>query len=145
MRALLDVNVLIALLDPQSRAHLAAYEWLGANFADGWASCPLTENACLRILTNPAYASPAPAGVVLARLEETKSGGDHAFWPDDLSITDSSVFDWRKLRGPQQVTDIYLLALAFKNGGRLVTLDQRIQSDVITGIGPENLVTLGVV
>jgi toxin-antitoxin system PIN domain toxin len=143
MRSLLDVNVLIALLDPQNAGHSAAYIWLAANFSEGWASCPLTENACLRLLTNPryrgAYVSPA---VVLARMEETKRGGDHEFWPDDLSITDAAVFDWSRLQGHQQVTDIYLLALAVAHGGRLVTFDRRMQAEMVRGSRSEHLVTL---
>lgn len=79
MRDLLDVNVLIAVLDPQNSNHLAANERLDANSTNGWASCPLTENACLRLLTNPRYRSPASPGVVLARLEATKRGSNHAF------------------------------------------------------------------
>lgn len=76
------------------------------------------------------------------KLEETKNGGSHAFWPDNLSITDTRVFDHRRLRGHQQVTDVYLLALAVANGGRLVTFDQGIPRDAVRGCTPEHLVTL---
>ena len=143
MRALLDVNVLIASLDPQHANHSAAYEWLAANSSNGWASCPLTENACLRLLTNPRYrgAAVTPA-VVLTRLEETKRGSDHAFWPDSLSVTDTAVFDWHHLQGHQQVTDVYLLALAVAHGGRLVTFDQHIQPAMVKDCRPEHLVVL---
>lgn len=143
MRALLDVNVLVASLDPQNVFHAAAYEWMAVNFADGWASCPLTENACLRLMTNPRYrGGPVTSGTVLARLQATKRDSDHRFWPDDLSITDADVFDWNRLQGHQQVTDVYLLALAVAHGGRLVTFDQGIRLEAVQGSRPEHLVTL---
>jgi toxin-antitoxin system PIN domain toxin len=142
MRALLDVNVLIGLLDPQSANHVAANGFLGANRSSGWASCPLTENACLRLLTNPRHLATVPPAVFLARLEETKRRGDHEFWPDDLSITDAAVFDWNRLQGHQQVTDVYLLALAVAHGGSLVTFDRRIQAGMVRGSCAEHLVML---
>jgi toxin-antitoxin system PIN domain toxin len=142
MRSLLDVNVLVALVDPQSATHAAANSFLAANLADGWASCPLTENACLRLLTNPRYHAPAQPSIVLGRLEETKQAGNHAFWPDDVSITDAAIFDWDRLQGHQQITDVYLLALAVAHGGRLVTFDQRIRREAVRGCGAYNLLTL---
>ena len=142
MRGLLDVNVLVALLDQHNANHLPVNEWLAENAVDGWASCPLTENACLRLLTNPRYPAPTSPGGVLARLDETRRHSNHAFWPEDLSITDAALFDWNRLRGHQQVTDIYLLALAVAHGGRLVTFDQRIQPDAVRSGRAEHLVTL---
>ena len=53
MRALLDVNVLIALLDAGHASHSAALRWFSANAAAGWASCPITQNGCVRILSHP--------------------------------------------------------------------------------------------
>ena len=55
MRALLDVNVLIALLDENHTSHELAAEWLADHIDDGWASCPMTQNGCVRILTQPRY------------------------------------------------------------------------------------------
>ncbi len=142
MRALLDVNMLVALLDPAHVKHVAAYDWFDANLATGWASCPLTENGYLRVMTNPRYTSPKSPVETLARLERSKNSGNHAFWPDDLSITDATVFDWSRLRGHQQVTDVYLLALAVAHGGRLVTFDQGIRRELVPGCDVEHLVTL---
>lgn len=142
MRALLDVNLLIALLDAEHDSYALGHRWLNANLLAGWASCPLTENGCLRVMTNPRYSSPLKPDAVLARLEEAKSNGHHEFWPDDLSITDPALFNRGRLRGHQQVTDVYLLALAVKHGGKLVTFDQRINRDAVVGSAPEHLVTL---
>ena len=112
MRALLDVNVLVALLDDKHTKNLAALEWLESARAEGWASCPLTENGCLRIVTNPRYPNSKTVGELLAKLDEIQRQTLHAFWPDNLSITDWAIFDPTGLRGHQQITDIYLLALA---------------------------------
>ena len=102
----------------------------------------MTENACLRLLTNPRYGAPVSPGVFLAKLDETKRGGNHAFWTDDVSIANTTFFDWNRLQGHQQVTDVYLLALAVAHGGRFVTFDQCIQSGTVKGCRPEHLVTL---
>jgi hypothetical protein len=79
MRALLDVNVLIALLDAGHVHHAAAGRWLDSHLADGpaagWASCPLTQNGCLRILSNRAYPRPQPVAAVAARLAPPDPGG----------------------------------------------------------------------
>lgn len=53
--ALLDVNVLITLVDHQHVHHEPSHRWFEAHGSDGWASCPLTQNAMLRILGNPCY------------------------------------------------------------------------------------------
>jgi toxin-antitoxin system PIN domain toxin len=142
MRALLDVNVLVALLDRQHIAHGRAHAWLAQNITDGWASCPLTENGCLRVLTNPRYAAPVHAVDILTKLATAKTGGRHEFWDDDLTITDAQVFDRNKWRGHQQVTDTYLLALAVKHSGRLVTFDAGIALDIVCGALPHHLLVL---
>jgi len=142
VRALLDVNVLVALLDAQHVAHARAHEWLAGSLEEGWASCPITENGCVRVLTNPKYPVPVVAADVLAKLATAKASGHHVFWPDDISLTDSSVFNPTQLRGHQQVTDAYLLGLAIRHGGCLVTFDSGISPTMVMGAGPENLTTI---
>ena len=71
MRALLDVNVLIALLDAGHAHHARATEWLATELHYGWASCPLTQNGCLRIMSQPGYPSPLPVRAVAERLAQT--------------------------------------------------------------------------
>ena len=85
MRALLDVNVLIALLDASHMHHDTAMRWLEREQGHGWASCPITQNGCIRIMSQPAYPAPLPAAAVAARLAEAVTGPDHQFWPDDLN------------------------------------------------------------
>ncbi|MFZ4765580.1 MAG: TA system VapC family ribonuclease toxin [Roseimicrobium sp.] len=142
MRALLDVNILVALLDAQHVHHRTAQSWLAANMADGWATSPLTENGCLRVLTNSRYAAPLPADDVIARLNKAKSLGHHEFWADDVATTDTTVFVWSRLRSHQQVTDVYLLALAVAHAGRLATFDQGLALNLVVGARPEHLVVL---
>jgi toxin-antitoxin system PIN domain toxin len=139
---LLDVNVLVALLDAQHVAHARAHAWLAQSLTEGWASCPITENGCVRVLTNPRYPAPVAATEVLTKLATAKSSGRHLFWPDDISLTDTSLFDCSQLLGHQQVTDAYLLGLAVKHGGRLVTFDSGISPTIVTGAHAENLTTI---
>jgi len=126
MRALFDVNVLIALLDSQHVHHAAAHEWWSANRVYGWASCPLTQNGFVRIVSQPRYANPISASFALDLLGQQTVETDHTFWPDRLSLLDGDVFDRDRITGPGQLTDVYLLALAIANGGRLATFDRAV-------------------
>lgn len=138
MRALLDVNVLIALLDGDHLHHARAREWL-AGHRHGWASCPLTQNGCVRILSQPTYPNVVPTAAALERLAEATQHPSHAFWSDDISVLDSDVVDGRRIHGPRQITDVYLLALAVRNGGTFATLDERVSSDAVRGAQPKHL------
>ena len=142
MRALLDVNVLIALLDPDHLHHRAATRWLAAHRAQGWASCPITQNGCVRVMTQPAYPNAAPAGVVAALLRDATTSTDHVFWPDELSIVAEGVLDWNAILGSRQVTDAYLLALAVRRRGRFVTLDRGVALAAVPGATPKSLVVI---
>ena len=142
MRSLLDVNVLVALVDRQHVAHVAAHRWLAENLTEGWASCPITENGCVRVLTNPRYPAPVGAVQVLEKLRKAMAGGHHEFWPDDISITASELFQSGSVQGHQQITDFYLLSLAVAHGGRLVTFDRGIQHSAVAGATVAHLVVL---
>ena len=135
MRALLDVNVLIALLDADHLHHEAARRWLRDNIRDGWATCPLTENGCVRIMAQPAYPNCQPAARIAERLRTARATEHHRFWPDDVSLLSPGVVDWQRVVGPRQISDVYLLALAVARRGRFVTFDARIDPDAVTGAG----------
>ena len=143
MRALLDVNVLIALLDAGHLHHAAATRWLAANVKAGWASCPLTQNGCLRILSLPSYPNSQPTAVVADRLSAATAGASHAFLPDSVSLLDAGLLRWDRVLGSRQVTDAYLLALATAHGARLVTFDRAIALEAVPLASKRNLVTLG--
>jgi len=146
MRALLDVNVLIALLDAGHVHHAVATRWLGDHLSDsagaGWASCPLTQNGCLRMLANRAYPRPQPVAAVATRLAEATTTPHHAFWPDDLSVLEPARFTHERWLDSRQITDAYLLALAVHRGGVFVTLDRGIDISLVTGATPRHLVTI---
>lgn len=126
MRALLDVNVLIALLDSDHASHDSALGWFSKHAREGWASCPITQNGCIRIMSNPAYPNPLPVQAVIKHLAEACQQDIHEFWPDEVSLLDSEVVDSMRIHGPRQLTDVYLIALAVRHGGRLVTFDDGI-------------------
>ena len=86
MRALLDINVLIALLDAAHMHHARATQWLQQEIAHGWASCPLTQNGCLRIMAQPAYPQALPLAAVASRLAQAAAHPAHAFLADDYSL-----------------------------------------------------------
>lgn len=139
MRALLDVNVLIALLDEGHVHHGLATSWLEREIRYGWASCPLTQNGCIRIMSQPKYPGSVVAAQVADRLAEAARSPDHEFWPADVNMLSGDVFDWSRVLGHRQVTDVYLLALAVHHGGRFVTFDRRIAIDAVQGACAENL------
>ena len=142
MRALLDVNVLIALLDQDHSMHAAATRWLDADADDGWASCPITQNGCVRVMAHPSYPNPLPVDAVVDRLGEAIASDEHEFWPDDVSLLDDRVADSRRIHGPRQVTDLYLLALAVRRGGRFVSFDATIPRTAIRGADKRHLCLL---
>jgi toxin-antitoxin system PIN domain toxin len=142
MRALFDVNVLIALFDQAHPHHEVASSWLKANIKHGWASCPITQNGCIRIMSQPAYPGARPPGMIIERLREALNHAAHAFWPDDASIIDSHAVDSTRIHGARQITDTYLLALALGHGGRLVTFDSGIALAAVRGATARNLVAL---
>jgi toxin-antitoxin system PIN domain toxin len=138
--ALLDVNVLVALFDPDHVHHEAAHDWLARSRTDGWATCPLTENGLVRILSNPAYGSTAelPASIV-TRLKAFCQSGGHVFWPDEISLREARRFNWTSRASHGNLTDIYLLALARHRGGRLATFDRTIPLAAVVGAEPHHL------
>ncbi len=139
MRALLDVNVLIALLDSAHVRHRDAHAWLAAHGTAGWASCALTQNGCVRIMGSPGYPGAQPVAAVAARLRKATAHPLHAFWPCDISLLDLERVSEAHLLGPRQLTDTYLLGLAVRHGGRLVTLDARITLAAVRGARADHL------
>lgn len=132
MTFLLDVNVLIALIDPGHVAHDAAHDWFGREGNRSWATCPLTENGVVRIVGNPRYpnspGSPAAAAEIISAMRALDG---HVFWPDEISLFNSADVDPARILTSAQVTDTYLLALAKSRGGMLATFDRRLSAAAI--------------
>ena len=142
MRALLDVNVLIALLDSDHASHDSAIDWFAKHAREGWASCPITQNGCIRIMANPAYPNPLPVQAVIQHLADACRQDIHEFWPDEVSLLDSEVVDPTRIHGPRQLTDIYLFALAVQHEGRLVTFDAVVPLAAVRKATTQNLLIL---
>ena len=146
MRALLDVNVLIALLDDAHVFSRRANEWLDAGSAEPRriATCPIVENGVVRILSAPAYSAThrATPGQVAEGLRAITEAVDHAFWPDDVSLLDEAAIDFTRLHGHRQITDAYLLALAVRHGGVLATFDAAVPLSAVRGATKKHLLAL---
>ena len=134
MRALLDVNVWVALFDDahqfSGRAN-AFIETPGVQIA----TCPLVENGVIRVLSLPSYGR--KGGLPIQRVREQLRAAcrvlDHAFWPDDISLRDDTLVDFNRVQGHNQITDLYLLALAVHRGGCLASFDQAIALSSVPG------------
>ena len=142
MRALLGLNVLIALLDSDHTSHDTAIRWFAKHAREGWASCPITQNGCIRVMSNHGYPNPLPVQAVIERLAEACDEDIHEFWPDEVSLLDSDVVDSTRIHGPRQLTDIYLLALAVQHEGRLVTFDNGIPLAAVRKAMTQNMLLL---
>ncbi len=140
--ALLDINVVIALLDQGHVLHRAATRWLEREIQHGWATCPITENGVVRIMAQPAYPNAQPTAQVAERLAEACRDPSHRFWPEPISLLEEGLIRWERLLGPRQITDAYLLALAVHHRGRLVTFDRNVPLAAVQGATAENLVVL---
>lgn len=137
--ALLDVNVLLALLDSDHVDHRAAHRWLDREIDGGWASCAITENGFVRVFSQPRYPSPIPAAQAVELLSSACQGEQHEFWDCDVSLLDPMVLDATRLHGPRLVTDAYLLALAVRHGGRLATFDRSVPVSSVHGASSDHL------
>jgi uncharacterized protein len=141
-RALLDINVLLALLDSDHVDHGRAHDWLDEGIEDGWASCAITENGFVRIITQSRYPSPVSPAVAIDLLRRACGSGDHEFWACDVSLLDDRIVDPSRLHGPRQLTDAYLLALATAHGGRFVTFDRSLPLSSVRGATRDHVIAL---
>ena len=138
--ALLDVNVLVALFDPASPSHDSAHEWFGREGWQCWATCAITLNGCVRVLSNPAYpTAKVRPDEVIAMLRRACTSPGHQFWPDTVNLLDGSLIRPELIGGHKNITDISLLALAVRNNGQLVTVDRAISLRSVIGAEPHHL------
>ncbi len=142
MRALLDVNVLIALLDADHSLHARATQWFAGHARGGWASCPITQNGCIRIMSHLGYPNALSVRAVMERLTEASASAFHEFWSDDVSLLDAKIADSARIHGTRQLTDIYLLALAVRHDGQFVTFDTSVSSDAVRRAEKKHLLIL---
>jgi uncharacterized protein len=142
MRALLDVNVLVALLDAAHVHHSLAARWMDGAIGQGWASCPITQLGCIRVMSQPAYPNSQPVAQVAARLAEATRSRHHEFWGESLDALQSPALHWPAVLTSRHVTDAYLLALAVARGARFVTFDRHVPLAAVDAAAPEHLLVL---
>ena len=122
MTSLLDVGVLISLLDANHEHHAAVRRWWYQN-EDPWASCPITQNGYLRIVTQEGYPNTVSINEAIGKLTQATSTPKHEFLSDNVSLLNKNLIAHAHIQGPKQLTDVYLLALSVFHGARFVTLD----------------------
>jgi uncharacterized protein len=138
-RALLDVNVLIALFNDTHVHHEVAHDWFDDHRARGWATCAIAENGFLRILSHPGAEVENDRATLFASLRKFCSSGHHEFWPDAVSLRDETLFASSAIISSRQLTDVYLLGLATRMGGTLATFDASIPLEAVRGATRHNL------
>lgn len=132
---LLDAGVLIALAWDEHAWHDRAGRWFAKQGSKGWASCPITQAALVRTLSNPAFSpralTPSNAMRVLQRNLELPG---HHFWSDSISLEIALGRMRLPITEHRQITHAYLVALAIHNRGKLATLDRGIASMAPDGV-----------
>ena len=136
------LNFLIALFDAAHVHHQQAHQWLVKHRSSGWATCPLTQNACIRILSQPAYPGRLPVADIARRLRNAIAASDHHFIPDSISLCDPALFDHGQILTPRHLTDLYLLALSASHNARLITFDKGIPAKSVLSAKPKHLLVL---
>ena len=125
--ALLDVNVLVGLLWPAQESHPKVHNWFNRRSSEGWATCPLTQAAFVRIVSNPAFSPSAVSpGEATQALKKSLAHPNHEYWPADVSYLEATDAFGSQIVGRKQVSDAYLLGLAIHHKGKLVTMDRGI-------------------
>jgi toxin-antitoxin system PIN domain toxin len=127
-RNLLDLNVLIALADQRHSHHQIARVWFASLGKNSWGICPLTEAGFLRVTTGPAF-RPGPHTFerAVAILQSLKNLPGYGYWGIEESWVDLTAPFAARISGHQQVTDAYLLGMAIKENGVLVTFDRGLK------------------
>jgi len=122
---LLDVNVLVALLVPEHQHHATSMDWFATQASqNGWATCAVTELGVIRVcaqLPGGAWRAEVTADRLLLL---TATGRNYVFWPD--AVPPAIMPEVRAATAGKQITDRYLLGLARRHGGRLITFDRAL-------------------
>ena len=128
MRAsLLDINVLLASVDQDHVAYRKVHSWLRESGNKPWATCALTQSGFVRIISTPSFhPNPVSVAEALQLLADITRRPGHRFWPMDITLAEAVQPLQDRLFGHRQVSDAYLLGLAIRNKGHLVTLDRGI-------------------
>jgi predicted nucleic acid-binding protein len=102
--------------------------WFDAVGKKNWGVCPLTEAGFIRVTTNPAYRGPnRTVHQASAILSELAKHSGYRYWPITQPWSVLTMPFSARILGHQQITDAYLLGLAIKESGTLVTFDRGIR------------------
>jgi uncharacterized protein len=143
--ALLDVNVLVALLDASHLHHGRARAWLATHLARrgaGWASCAATLLGCIRVMSLPVYPNAQAPAEVARRLQAAMAQAQHRFWGEEPNLLEADRLDWTQVLSGRQLPDLQLLALAQAQGGRLATFDTAIPARALGAGAASHLLVL---
>ena len=134
------MNVWVALFDDAHQFSARANAFIEAR-GTKIATCPLVENGVIRVLSLPSYGRRGglPIQRVRDKLRQACAALDHEFWPDDISLRDDKLVDFNRVQGHNQITDLYLLALAVHRGGCLASFDQAIALSSVHGATARHL------
>ena len=136
---LLDVNALLALLDPMHVHHEAAHDWYGQRSRRLLLTCSHVENGVIRVASQPKYPNClGTSGRVREALQKFIGQVSAERCGRDVALVDDSILLRPELLTPSRVSDLYLLALAAANEARLATFDRRIPATAVAG-GPKAL------
>jgi toxin-antitoxin system PIN domain toxin len=128
---LLDANVLIALAWPQHMLHARAARWFAARGHMAWATCPFTQTAFVRILSNLAFSPNAlRPHEALSLLESNLKHPNHQFWAASTTLGSAVGKVDARVQGHRQITDAYLVGLAAQRKGKFATMDGGVISFV---------------
>lgn len=120
MSFLLDVNALVAGLYEDHEHHFKMRSWLKDNKDRKLRIAPLVATGCLRVLMTVA-GERKPTGLVSA-IRSFRDFYDIETIGDDIEL--EQLGKW--IGGAKQLVDAHLLAIARKNGLKLVTFDKSI-------------------
>ena len=126
LKYLPDVNVLVAVTDQNHIHHVKATAWFNTAGLD-WGMCAFTESGLLRMSANPAVGrlTVGEASMLVGQLTGRRG---YRFWPLTRSWGELVTPFAERIYGYKQITDAYLLGLAIKENGILVSFDKAIRS-----------------
>ena len=133
-RFLLDVNALLALLDPMHVHHEAAHDWYGKRPQRRLLTCSHVENGVIRVASQPKYPNClGTSGRVREAVQKFIRQARPERCDQEVTLVDDNVLLRPELLTPSRISNLYLLALAAAHAARLATFDRRIPAAAVAG------------
>jgi hypothetical protein len=112
---------------PAHEGHSQSQEWFSRKSREGWATCPFTQAAFVRVISNPAFSRDAVTPQEAVKiLEANLKHPAHQFWAGEISFVHAAQRFGERITGHQQLTDAYLLGLTIHKKGKLATMDRAV-------------------